>query len=317
MAQARIQRQSISHAVILNLAGAAMVASVARSSPAHKLLTWGRGVAAICGTTHKTVKRIPSSPMRRLVAAPRCRPAGRGSRNYGEVADLRKGRQDCGQDQREAAAPGSPGGGLCGFGSHLPPLGRAGQAIVASGAGPRGWSRFGGVVASPPGTSGWRADFPHGGSAWVAGSWSARCAASRVCVVSCPDAAKRLSRSFRSKPVAPGVSGWHGVRAPASWSRDCFVITIINVGPVASTSVFVAQSGVKPPLRDLVLMIVFAWSATSTLAGHRYALVEQFTTPHSPRLCTAQGAGQAVRAVPTLPAQLLGPGEVVGRVSEP
>ena len=69
-----------------------------------------RGAAAICGTTHKTVKRIIEAHEAGDVAGRE----GAAGRNYDEVAELvaKRVKDDLGPDQREAAAAGRSGGGL-------------------------------------------------------------------------------------------------------------------------------------------------------------------------------------------------------------
>ena len=90
-----------------------------------------RGAAAICGTTHKTVKRIIEAhelpagcgPARRGAAGPELRRGRRPGRG--------EGRQGRGPDQREAVAAGRAGRGLRGVGPQLPAAGRRREAGVA------------------------------------------------------------------------------------------------------------------------------------------------------------------------------------------
>ena len=97
-----------------------------------------RGAAAICGTTHKTVKRI--------IERHEAGSAARGSQRAPRATELRRGRrpgrgegaEDVGADLGEAAAAGGPGGGLCGVGAELPPAGRRGEDGVAARQAPRG-----------------------------------------------------------------------------------------------------------------------------------------------------------------------------------
>ena len=80
-----------------------------------------RGAAELCGTTHKTVKRI-------VTAHQAEQPVERKERghNYDEVAELvaERGGEDAREDLGEAAVAGGAGGGLCRVAAELPPAGR-------------------------------------------------------------------------------------------------------------------------------------------------------------------------------------------------
>ena len=101
-----------------------------------------RGAAEICGTTHKTVRRIIEAHEAGQLPARQ----GRG-RNYdaGRGSGGAAGGDDGGADLGEAVAAGGAGGRLCRVGPQLPPAGRRGQSGVASGSPPG--SAAGGVGA--------------------------------------------------------------------------------------------------------------------------------------------------------------------------
>ena len=89
-----------------------------------------RGAAAMCGTTHKTVKRI----IERAEAGgkpPDRRPR---ERNYDPVArpGRRAGEGHVGPDLGQAAAAGGEGGRVCGVAAELPAAGRRREAGVAA-----------------------------------------------------------------------------------------------------------------------------------------------------------------------------------------
>ena len=89
-----------------------------------------RGAAVMCGTTHKTVKRI----IERAEAGGKTPDrAGRGH-NYDLVAELVADRVGCdeGADLGQAAAACGEGRGVCGVGAELPAAGRGGEAEVAA-----------------------------------------------------------------------------------------------------------------------------------------------------------------------------------------
>ena len=92
-----------------------------------------RGAAAICGTTHKTVKRIIERATSAGGAWRRRASAARAQLRRGRRPGRREGREDRGPDLGEAAAAGGPGRGLCGVGAELPPAGRGREAGVAAG----------------------------------------------------------------------------------------------------------------------------------------------------------------------------------------
>lgn len=95
-----------------------------------------RGAAAICGTTHKTVRRIieahesassgvrPGKPVR--------------PRNYDEVGELvaEKAAKTFGKISAKRLLPAARAAGYAGVGPQLPTAGRRGEALVASGPGP-------------------------------------------------------------------------------------------------------------------------------------------------------------------------------------
>ena len=102
-----------------------------------------RGAAVVCGTTHKTVKRVIA---RHEAGGGVPERAARGH-NYDGVAELVAARVKAtvGADLGEAAAAGGAGRGVCGVGAELPAAGRGAQAGVAGRASP--WPAPGGVVA--------------------------------------------------------------------------------------------------------------------------------------------------------------------------
>ena len=89
-----------------------------------------RGAAAMCGTTHKTVKRI----IERAEAGGKTPDRMPRGRNYDLVAELVADRVggDEGADLGEAAAAGGEGRGVCGVGAELPAAGRRGEEDVAA-----------------------------------------------------------------------------------------------------------------------------------------------------------------------------------------
>ena len=101
-----------------------------------------RGAAAICGTTHKTVKRV----IERQEAGEPAPVRGPRPANYEGVRELvaQAVKSTRGADQREAAAAQGPRRGVRRLGPQLPAPGRAGEAAVA----PRSWPgpSSGGVV---------------------------------------------------------------------------------------------------------------------------------------------------------------------------
>lgn len=121
--------------------------------------TWAatRGTAAICGTTHKTVRRIleahdATTTTGAAAGSTVSEEAGRSVertgrvRNYDEVADLvAEGQEDRGPDLGEAAAARRAGGGLCRVAAELPPARRRRQRVLATWPGPRWWASAGGV----------------------------------------------------------------------------------------------------------------------------------------------------------------------------
>jgi hypothetical protein len=88
-----------------------------------------RGAAVVCGTTHKTVKKIIEA--HEAGERPQRKPRGR---NFDQVADLVAERvaKSAGSDFGEAVVAGGAGGRLCGVGAELPPAGGAGEGGVAS-----------------------------------------------------------------------------------------------------------------------------------------------------------------------------------------
>jgi hypothetical protein len=86
-----------------------------------------RGAAAICGTTHKTVRRVVQA---QLSTAAGPRPRGH---NFDAVTDLvaDKVAKHVGADLGEAAAASGAGGRLCRVGAELPPAGGRAEAGVA------------------------------------------------------------------------------------------------------------------------------------------------------------------------------------------
>ena len=119
-----------------------------------------RGAADICGTTHKTVKRVieRAGAGEAAVVARAERP-----RNYDPVTELVAERVLVwkGADLGETVAAGRPGRGVRGFGPGLPPPGVGAEGVVAQGSSP--WSAAGGVDAADP------ADRQHGPAG--AGRW--------------------------------------------------------------------------------------------------------------------------------------------------
>ena len=97
-----------------------------------------RGAAEMCGTTHKTVKRIVRARTRPVQPAER---QGRGH-NYDQVAELvaAAGGEDAGPDLGEAVVAGGAGGRLC----------RVGRGTSA-GWSPRRRRRGGGIITGAAG----------------------------------------------------------------------------------------------------------------------------------------------------------------------
>ena len=89
-----------------------------------------RGAAELCGTTHKTVKRVVEQVRSRR------EPHRRGlerARNYDAVAELVAERvaKSAGPDLGEADVADRPRRRLRGFGAELPPTGRRSESVVA------------------------------------------------------------------------------------------------------------------------------------------------------------------------------------------
>ena len=84
-----------------------------------------RGAAEICGTTHKTVKRIVEAHQAEQAGELSVERKDRGH-NYDQVAELVAQRvtDDGGEDLGEAAAAGGAGGRLCRVVAELPSAGR-------------------------------------------------------------------------------------------------------------------------------------------------------------------------------------------------
>ena len=102
-----------------------------------------RGAAAISGTTPKTVKRV--------IARHESGGARAGSGSRGGATTTRSSSwwpsgwsKIEGQDHREAAVAGRPGGGLRGVGAQLPAAGRGAESVVAQRQ--SSWPAAGGVV---------------------------------------------------------------------------------------------------------------------------------------------------------------------------
>ncbi len=97
---------------------------------AYQLVGTYRGAAEICGTTHKTVKRVierlpgprPASRVRPGAAPEQLR--GRPDRGHG------RGQRSEGPGQRQAAAAESARGRVRRVGPQLPPPGRAGETAL-------------------------------------------------------------------------------------------------------------------------------------------------------------------------------------------
>ena len=109
----------------------------------HEVGTY-RGAAEICGTTHKTVRRV----IERAEAGETARPAPAvRARNYDEVTDLvaQRVQEVGGPDLGEAVAADRGRGRVPGFGEELPPAGGGAESVVAQGSSP--WSAAGGVGA--------------------------------------------------------------------------------------------------------------------------------------------------------------------------
>jgi len=109
----------------------------------HEVGTY-RGAADICGTTHKTVRRV----MERAEAgdAPRSAPAVR-VRNYDEVTDLvaQRVRKSEGPDVGEAVAADRRCCRVPRVAEELPPVGGGAESVVAQGSSP--WTAASGVGA--------------------------------------------------------------------------------------------------------------------------------------------------------------------------
>ena len=87
-----------------------------------------RGAAEICGTTHKTVRRIIEAQEAGGLAGA----AGSGTQlRPGEGSGGAAGGEDVGPDLGEAVVAAGAGGRLCRVGAELPPAGRPGEGGVA------------------------------------------------------------------------------------------------------------------------------------------------------------------------------------------
>ena len=93
-----------------------------------------RGAAEICGTTHKTVRRIIEAHETGQRLAGQAR-----GRNFDQVRDLvvLRGGEDVGPDFGEAVVAAGAVGRLCRVGAELPPVGRPGEGGVAPRSPPR------------------------------------------------------------------------------------------------------------------------------------------------------------------------------------
>ena len=91
-----------------------------------------RGAAEMCGTTHRTVKKVVTEELARMSGQSLPARKARVS-NTQVVRDLvgQKVTAPRKEDLREAAAAGREGGGLRGVGSQLPAPGRRREAPVA------------------------------------------------------------------------------------------------------------------------------------------------------------------------------------------
>jgi hypothetical protein len=94
-----------------------------------------RGAAQICGTTHKTVKRI----VERHNAGGAVPPRKDRGHNYDEVRALVAGRvaRSSGWISARRLLPAARAAGYTGSGAELPPAGRRGEGGVAGRASPR------------------------------------------------------------------------------------------------------------------------------------------------------------------------------------
>ena len=107
-----------------------------------------RGAAAICGTTHKTVKRIIEA--HELLSTGDCSPVReQRGRNFDAVADLvaAKVKETRGRISAKRLLPAARAAGYAGSDRKLSSPGRRGQAAVASGTGPGRGSSSGGLGA--------------------------------------------------------------------------------------------------------------------------------------------------------------------------
>jgi len=104
-----------------------------------------RAAAAMCGTTHKTVRRIVQAQLAGDLGGERRRPARPRRRNFDPVADLvaDKIAKTRWSDLGEAAAAGRSSCGLWRFPAQLPAAGGAGQGAVGARSAP--WPSAGGL----------------------------------------------------------------------------------------------------------------------------------------------------------------------------
>ena len=103
-----------------------------------------RGAAEMCGTTHKTVRRVVRRPRPGAAAEPSA--AGPQLRR-GHGSGRGQGGQDVWADLGEAAAASGAGGRLRRVGAQLPAAGRRAETAVAARSSP--WPPAGGVATGP------------------------------------------------------------------------------------------------------------------------------------------------------------------------
>ena len=88
-----------------------------------------RGAAELCGTTHKTVKRV----VEKFEAGETAPPRAERARNYDAVAELVAERvaKSAGRMSAKRMLPIARAAGYEGSAAQLPPLGRGGESVVA------------------------------------------------------------------------------------------------------------------------------------------------------------------------------------------